>query len=54
MVQLAKNNTAKEKKFDATLSHQFDGVTFSELFGIFKVVKAIQYAKNYNAFPQVK
>lgn len=54
VVQLAKNNTANAKKFDATLSHQFDGITFNELFGVFKVVKAIQYAKKYSAFPQTK
>lgn len=54
MVQLSKANAVKNKTFDGTTSHQFDGITFGELFGLFKVVKAIQYAKNYSAIPKSK
>lgn len=54
MLQLAKTNTAKNKTYDGTTSHQFDSTTFGELFGLFKIVKAIQYAKNYSAIPKSK
>lgn len=51
MVDISKSNKKDGKKFDPTVRHQFDDVTFPELLGIFKVVKAIQHAKNYSAFP---
>ncbi len=51
MVNISKNNKLEGKKFDPAIAHQFDDVTFPQLFGIFKVVKAIQHAKNYSSFP---
>lgn len=42
------------KKFDATSSHQFDDIAFQEIFGLFKVVKAIQHAKGYASQPDEK
>jgi hypothetical protein len=54
MVNISRQNKARGKKFDVTTSHQFDAITFNELFGLFKVVKAIQYAKNYSAYALAK
>jgi hypothetical protein len=47
MVNISKINKSNGKRFDPTVTHEFDDVTFPELLGIFKVVKAIQHAKNY-------
>jgi hypothetical protein len=51
MVELSKSGVAKGKKFYTESTHQFDSITFKELLGVFKVVKAIQYAKNYSSVP---
>lgn len=38
------NGTEQE---DITKDTQFEGMTFDQLYGVFKVLKAIQHAKNY-------
>lgn len=45
---MSKSNIKDNKKFDLSLAmNKFGDITFNELFGLFKVVKSIQYAKNY-------
>ena len=48
MWDMAKSNIKDNKEFDLSLvMNRFGDITFPELFGLFKVVKSIQYAKNY-------
>ena len=45
---MSKDNVKNSKKFDLALAmNKFGEITFNELFGMFKVIKSIQYAKNY-------
>jgi hypothetical protein len=50
MVQIAKENVKNKKSFtDADLGQQqFTDINFWELYGLFKVVKAIQLANGYD------
>jgi hypothetical protein len=50
MVQIAKENVKNKKSFtDADLGQQqFSDINFWELYGLFKVVKAIQLANGYD------
>jgi len=46
---MARSNVANNKKIDLSLvMNRFGDITFNELFGLFKVLKSIQYAKGYN------
>lgn len=50
---MAKENANLHKPFDLSLANnRFGEVTFNELYGLFKVVKAIQNAKGYKAISQ--
>ena len=45
---MAKNNIKNKSPFQLSLAmNKFGDITFSELFSLFKVLKSIQYAKNY-------
>jgi len=51
MEKMAKENVNQHKPFDLSLANnRFGEVSFNELYGLFKVVKAIQNAKGYKAF----
>ena len=46
---MARENVLLDKKFDLSLAtNRFGKITFNELYDLFKVVKAIQFAKGYN------
>lgn len=50
---MAKDNVNNHKPFDLSLANnRFGDVTFNELYGLFKVVKAIQNAKGYKAMSE--
>lgn len=51
ILEIAQHNVANGKRFYAESTHEFDSINFNELLGVFKVVKAIQYAKRYTAIP---
>ena len=50
---MAKENVRNHKPFDLLLAtNRFNEINFNELYGLFKVVKAIQNAKGYSALSQ--
>jgi hypothetical protein len=51
MEDMAKDNVKYSKPFDLALAkNRFIEISFNELYGLFKVIKGIQYAKNYKPF----
>jgi len=53
MEKMAKDNVNNHKPFDLSLAtNRFNEITFDELYGLFKVLKAIQNAKGYTAISQ--
>jgi hypothetical protein len=47
---MAKGAT-KDKKFNPSSVEKFKEISFHELYGLFKVIKSIQLAKNYTSDP---
>lgn len=48
MEAMAKDNVRNGKPFDFALAkNKFGEINFNEMFGLFKVLKAIEYAKGY-------
>lgn len=49
---MARGNVQLNKTIDyALVNNRFGDISFKELFGLFKVLKAIQYAKGYTPLP---
>jgi len=48
---MAREYTKSNTKYDPFTNTRLNDITFKELFGAFKVVKAVEHAKKYSSVP---
>ncbi len=55
MEKIAKENKKNNKTLDQdSIKNKFQAISFQELYGLFKVIKGVQYAKDFSTDVQKK